>query len=47
MRQLPQLEREFPDINFKVINVQLEVHASSRSSAVTRTLLEAILLTAS
>ncbi len=45
LRALPQLEREFPDIHFEVINVASRF-TQQQITAVTHTLLEAIFLTA-
>jgi HAE1 family hydrophobic/amphiphilic exporter-1 len=45
IRALPQIERQFPEINFRVINVQSKF-TSQQITIVTRTLLAAIALTA-
>ncbi len=44
LRALPKLRREFPDVDFKIVNVQ-SVFTEQQIELVTRTLLEAILLT--
>lgn len=45
LRTLPQIERQFPEISFRVINVQSKF-TGQQIEAVTRTLMLAILLTA-
>ncbi len=44
LKALPQIERQFPEISFRVINVQSKF-TGQQISIVTRTLMEAILLT--
>jgi HAE1 family hydrophobic/amphiphilic exporter-1 len=44
LRALPQIQRQFPEISFRVINVQSKF-TGQQISIVTRTLMEAILLT--
>jgi hydrophobic/amphiphilic exporter-1 (mainly G- bacteria), HAE1 family len=45
LRELPSIERRFPEISFRVINVQSKF-TEQQINIVTRTLMEAILLTA-
>ncbi len=44
LKALPQIERQFPEISFRVINVQSKF-TEQQIAIVTRTLMEAILLT--